>query len=85
MKLTQFKIRQWHSINLLPSISIVSIADDDPPYNIIGRKFELTWFGVIIDITIPSKKFRLARYAGPVGPVWSRRRRQWYYINRIEN
>lgn len=79
----KFRIWKWHSINLLPSFAATSVADDSKgPWIVIGRAYEFSWLGLILNIIISADTFRLAKTLGPVGPAWSRRRRCWYWIPR---
>jgi len=72
-----FHIFKWHSINLLPHWSIVSICDDDT-FKIIGRAIQITIFGFVIDFMFPASKSKRAKFSPVFGPMWSRRRKLWY-------
>ena len=83
-------IYKWHSINLVPTFSYFDIASDDKIdsvhgcYNwdgtIIGRCIEVSIFGIIFNFMYPNTKFKKQHIGKVYGPLWSRRRKQWYRV-----
>jgi hypothetical protein len=70
----KLRVYPWHSINLIPHLSMAEVGEtiDDT-----GQALWLTVLGVVITITVPSKRpryFSMKQY----GPLWSRRRKVWY-------
>jgi hypothetical protein len=81
-------IYQWHSINLVPAISWMTIVSDDNidqatgcciyGGEVIGHSVELVLLGTIFNFMYPSNK-HLKFYSSKVyGPLYSRKRKQWY-------
>lgn len=75
------KAWQWHSINFIPHFTIYSVCTSilEQPSKVIGRAFQLTIFGYVIDFMWPSSTSKLIRSCKAYGPLWSRRRKQWYW------
>lgn len=69
-------IYSWHSINIIPQLGCIAMVTDDPPYTRDGSMLELVVLGTVIHayipINLPSMGTRL------VGPVWSRKRKEWW-------
>ncbi len=74
-------IRKWHSINLIPNASLYYVSEDKEPYNIIGRVLEITWLGFILDLEFKASQFTRVYSTKTRGPLWSRRRKVWYWSN----
>jgi hypothetical protein len=76
-------IRKWHSINLVPMVSCYSICHDDDYRISMGRCFQITIFGIIIDLVLPFKELDRMYSTGVRGPLYSRARQKWYRANNI--
>jgi hypothetical protein len=81
-------VYKWHSINLVPALSLVMIASDDkidPEHGcstwdgtIVGHAIELVLFGIIFNFMYPSTKYIKQFIGNLYGPLWSRKRNCWY-------
>lgn len=67
---------KWHSINIVPHISIYSLCEDDSFY-IIGRVLSLTIFGHVINIMWRTTKRAKYRSSNFIGPIYSRKNKTW--------
>lgn len=74
------RIWKWHSINLLPLVSITRISSNEKPYKILYSLFELILFGYVIHFNLPIK--RLHFFPKIIGPLWSRKNHKWYWLNK---
>lgn len=82
-------VYRWHSINLVPTIGIYSVASDnkiDPVTGcrgwdgtVVGRVVELTVFGVIINFMYPTTKSGKQFSSKLRGPLWSNKKKKWYH------
>jgi hypothetical protein len=79
MKLHYYK---WHSVNILPILSSYSFCKGDGSHDIVGGCIELVLFGWIIVFTYPSKKSKKIWSSGARGPLWSRRRKKFYFVEK---
>lgn len=75
-----FHIHKYHSINIIPTLSIYSVCEDNFPYVIIAKAFELVLFGYVITLDINSKTSYKYFTTGDIGIRWSRRRKIWYNV-----
>jgi hypothetical protein len=83
-------IYRWHSINLIPSIGFHNVASNnkvDPIHGclqwdgtLVGRVVEITFFGFIINFMYPNTKFKKQWSSKLRSPLWSRKRKCWYFI-----
>ncbi len=72
-------IYRWHSVNLIPSLSVCSTCNDDPPdYSALGRLYQFVWLGLVLNISRPSKKTFRGWCIRQIGPCYSLRRKCWY-------
>jgi hypothetical protein len=75
------RIYRWHSINLCPLIGGYSVGNI---HGITGRAMEFTLFGMVVVLYYRTKKGFLygKMWSTQVhGPLWSRKRKQWYWVN----
>jgi hypothetical protein len=71
---------KWHSINLIPHFAFYSICRDTG-FDITGRVFALTVFGLVITFMWRTKKIGKF-YASPmIGPTYSRKKKVWKFLN----
>ena len=68
----------WHSINLIPTLTITSTCHEDDFEKIISNHLQLTILGLVFNVIIPTDKYRCF-IPNVYGPLWSRRRRKWYF------
>lgn len=77
-------IRPWHSINLIPFYTAVSVYENDTAGKLGGvfaRCYSVTIFGFIFEATLPSLKERRHVSSKSFGPAFSRRRKDWYPLH----
>jgi hypothetical protein len=72
-------IYKWHSINLVPHMSVYDISSDKWDGTIIGRCIGITIFGIAINFMYPSQKIKKHWSIKVRGPLYSRKRRCWYH------
>lgn len=71
------RLYPWHSINLIPTVALVPIYNDDyEPYQ-QSSMIELVVLGHVLHVDLPLK---ISRGIGTplVGPLWSKKRKKWY-------
>jgi hypothetical protein len=79
MKITKFRLCQWHSINLVPLYSWVPMCEDEPPFRVFGRLFQLTVLGWLVSLVVEYRGADGLAYISKVrGPLYSRKRKVWY-------
>jgi hypothetical protein len=69
---------KWHSINVVPFMSAMSICADEEPYEIVSRDYDFVFLGRVFRISVPSKSTSKQWSTPILGPLWSRGRRVWY-------
>lgn len=70
---------RWHSVNLIPNFSRVSVCDDgENGYKICACWLSLTVFGLIFNVQYPTTKQHLFFTSPAVGPHWDRFFKEWY-------
>jgi len=74
----RFKTYKWHSINLLPHLSIVPICEDDYPYNVIASLIEIVILGQVIHVDTSYKIPTI--HTNAIGPLWSRKNKKFYNL-----
>lgn len=76
------RVFRWHSINLVPHFTLYSVCSDGTQ-SIVARAMDLILFGLVIQITVPSKRGKRF-YSSPwMGPLYSRKRKCWYRFGGI--
>jgi len=77
--LFKFHFYKWHSINLIPQISIFNIVNDHPTnWKTIARCIEIILFGIIFIFEYPSVKEKKYYSSKIYPPLWSRKRKTFY-------
>jgi len=74
-----FRTYRWHSVNLVPIVGAVDICEDEAPNAVFRRDYSINLFGRIFVLELPTKRFRLSWDSPVVGPLWSRRKKRWYW------
>jgi len=86
MKLGYYK---WHSINLLPHGGYHTVlyggAHNGTPdvQETYGRCYWATVFGVVLTLDIMNAPKGRSWCSNAIGPAWSRRHGQWYWLDDV--
>jgi hypothetical protein len=76
INLGRVRVYPWHSINLIPQFSIVSICENEYPHKRDGSLLELVVLGYVLHVLIP--QVLTSRSTKLRGPLWSKRKKKWY-------
>lgn len=79
----EFYVYNWHSINLIPTFSRVSVCDDgENGYKVCACWLSLALFGTTFNIQYPTLKPHRLYTSKVIGPLWSRKKKMWYYTHK---